>query len=491
MEPAATVIVFVGLLGAVVGSFLNVVIYRLPRGLSVHEPRRSFCPSCGTPIKGYHNVPVLSWLWLRGRCCFCNSPIPIRYPLVELATALAFMTIWDQLFVAAAVPGTTSLATDWMLALGYLTLFACLFASAAMDIESYTIDIRVCILAMAAGVVAQTSHGLSKPILAGMPAAQNGQLPPSIVLIGAAMGATWMLTYLIAGVFLRSGRSTEESLLPSDEADGDPPVGPHHLPEGAMERVLAEPSVAIHRTPIVLFLGLLLCLAAWQIAAPHKPADSFIPAGGMRAMIASAVLMFLLILAAWAPREVDEVVIQEIEETRSHARGTAMRELAWLLPAACVGAAIFWYLRARGHMNASWPTVIDSCAVGPWLASRLAAGASAIAAMTLAAAIGWSVRILGTLAFGKEAYGTGDIYLMAAIGAAAGLWNCFFGFFLSSLLALAGVAVTMVRRSHRAIPFGPWLALGSFAMLALERSLLRLFENAGAMLWSLITGEFV
>lgn len=490
MEPAATVIVFVGLLGAVVGSFLNVVIYRLPRGLSVHEPRRSFCPSCGTPIKGHHNVPVLSWLWLRGRCSFCACPIPIRYPLVELATALTFMTIWDQLFVAAAVPGTTSLATDWMLALGYLTLFACLLASAAMDIESYTIDIRVCILAMVAGVVAQTSHGLSKPILAGMPVAQSGQLPPSIVLIGASMGATWMLTYLIAGALARPRQMTQESTSPA-EAEDALPLSPHQPPVEPVEMAKSERVAVIYRTPIIVFLGLLLCLAAWQIVAPHKPADSFMPAGGMRAMIASAVLMFLLILAAWTPREVDEMVIQEIEETKSHARGTTMKELAWLLPAACVGVAIYWYLRARGHMNASWPTVIASCGGGPWLASRLAAGASAIAAMTLAATIGWSVRIGGTLAFGKEAYGTGDIYLMAAIGAAAGLWNCFFGFFLSSLLALAGVAITAIRRSHRAIPFGPWLALGSFAMLAMERTLLRLFENAGAMLWSIITGEIL
>ena len=72
--------------GAVVGSFLNVVAHRLPRGESLaHPPSR--CPSCGTPVKPYDNVPVLSWLLLRGRCRACGEPISWRYPLVEAGTA--------------------------------------------------------------------------------------------------------------------------------------------------------------------------------------------------------------------------------------------------------------------------------------------------------------------------------------------------------------------------------------------------------------------
>ena len=88
-------------LGLAVGSFLNVVIYRVPMNESVVSPR-SACPSCGAPIRERDNIPVVSWLVLRGRCRDCHAPISARYPLVELAcgalfagTAARFGLQWD------------------------------------------------------------------------------------------------------------------------------------------------------------------------------------------------------------------------------------------------------------------------------------------------------------------------------------------------------------------------------------------------------------
>jgi leader peptidase (prepilin peptidase) / N-methyltransferase len=79
--------VIAAVLGAVFGSFLNVVAYRLPRGESLsHPPSR--CPHCGKPVKPYDNIPVLSWLLLRGRCRHCKEPISPRYPIVEAGTGL-------------------------------------------------------------------------------------------------------------------------------------------------------------------------------------------------------------------------------------------------------------------------------------------------------------------------------------------------------------------------------------------------------------------
>ena len=78
--------------GLLIGSFLNVVIHRLPQGASIAFPP-SHCPACETPIKPWDNVPVLSYLWLRGRCRHCAIRISPRYPLVELATGLVFGAI--------------------------------------------------------------------------------------------------------------------------------------------------------------------------------------------------------------------------------------------------------------------------------------------------------------------------------------------------------------------------------------------------------------
>jgi leader peptidase (prepilin peptidase) / N-methyltransferase len=116
-------------LGLIVGSFLNVVIYRVPRNESVVSPRSS-CPECGAPIRERDNIPVLSWLLLRGRCRDCKAPISIHYPLVELAcgalfagTAARFGHRWD-------LPA-------------YLVLFAGLLALSYIDVERMILPKRI------------------------------------------------------------------------------------------------------------------------------------------------------------------------------------------------------------------------------------------------------------------------------------------------------------------------------------------------------------
>jgi leader peptidase (prepilin peptidase)/N-methyltransferase len=87
-------LVFAGLFGACIGSFLNVVIHRLPLGQSLVTPP-SRCPKCGYRLKWYDNVPIAGWLWLRGRCRECRNPISIQYPIVELVTAVLFVVmVW-------------------------------------------------------------------------------------------------------------------------------------------------------------------------------------------------------------------------------------------------------------------------------------------------------------------------------------------------------------------------------------------------------------
>jgi leader peptidase (prepilin peptidase) / N-methyltransferase len=108
-------LVAIGLLGLTIGSFLNVVIHRVPLLVSLSRPSSS-CPSCGHPIRHRHNVPVLGWLVLRGRCADCDVPISPRYPAVELMTAVLFVTVTVrllQLDLVAALP-----AFLWFVAAG-------------------------------------------------------------------------------------------------------------------------------------------------------------------------------------------------------------------------------------------------------------------------------------------------------------------------------------------------------------------------------------
>ena len=114
-------IVVAGLFGAVIGSFLNVVAHRVPRGESLLHPG-SHCPACDAPVKPYDNVPVVSWLLLRGRCRNCGTRISPRYPLVELATAVAF----------AAVVAARGFDDDLVLELPFV---AALIALAAIDLD--------------------------------------------------------------------------------------------------------------------------------------------------------------------------------------------------------------------------------------------------------------------------------------------------------------------------------------------------------------------
>jgi leader peptidase (prepilin peptidase)/N-methyltransferase len=119
--PQAFLLCVTGLLGLAVGSFLNVVIYRVPRDESLVRPG-SHCPHCGNAIRNRHNVPVLGWLLLRGKCADCAAPISVRYPLVEAGTAV--------LFVAVAA----KFGWSWELP-AYLYLAAIAVALAAIDID--------------------------------------------------------------------------------------------------------------------------------------------------------------------------------------------------------------------------------------------------------------------------------------------------------------------------------------------------------------------
>ncbi|KAB2643150.1 MAG: prepilin peptidase [Verrucomicrobia bacterium] len=130
-------------LGACIGSFLNVVIYRVPLELSVNNPKRSFCPQCKAAIPLWLNVPLLSWLYLRGKCRDCGQPIALRYFAVELLTALVFTAVWLS-FAPLAVEVVVLL---WALA-------ALLIAIAFIDAEHMIIPVKLTWTGSALGLMA-------------------------------------------------------------------------------------------------------------------------------------------------------------------------------------------------------------------------------------------------------------------------------------------------------------------------------------------------
>lgn len=140
---AITVALASGLFGLLIGSFLNVVIYRVPAGISLLAPP-SACPDCGNRIRPWDNVPVISWLALRAKCRDCGQKISARYPLVEAGTGIAFSAV---ALVALAMPpriapGQEAIAGSLVL-VAYLYLAAITVALGLIDLDVHTLPNRI------------------------------------------------------------------------------------------------------------------------------------------------------------------------------------------------------------------------------------------------------------------------------------------------------------------------------------------------------------
>ena len=151
---------FAGILGLAIGSFLNVVIYRVPAGRSIIAPA-SACPTCGSSIRAYDNVPVLSWLMLRGKCRDCAAPISARYPLVEIGTGLFFAAV-VVLFAPAilAAPHTRGIIGGFLVLAAFLYLAAVSVALALIDMDVHKLPNAIVLPAYAVGAVLLTSASI-------------------------------------------------------------------------------------------------------------------------------------------------------------------------------------------------------------------------------------------------------------------------------------------------------------------------------------------
>jgi leader peptidase (prepilin peptidase)/N-methyltransferase len=189
---------FLGAFGAAIGSFVNVLAYRLPRRESIVKPRSS-CTACRTPIAPYDNIPVVSWLLLRGRCRHCGDRISIRYPIVEALTGVLFVVVGLKIGIEPEL-------------LPSLALVLTLVAAAETDLEHRIIPNRLLAPAAVAAIVlwAIADPGrLPENLIAG--AAAGGLMLLTAVAYPAGMGMGDVKLAAMLGAFL--GRAVSVALM--------------------------------------------------------------------------------------------------------------------------------------------------------------------------------------------------------------------------------------------------------------------------------------
>jgi leader peptidase (prepilin peptidase)/N-methyltransferase len=188
---AVALTVLVGGFGLLIGSFLNVVVYRVPSGLSVVSPP-SACPGCGAGIKGYDNVPVVSWLLLRGRCRSCAEPISSRYPIVEASTAAFFLIVCARLAPTVGLQGAPGQLVGQLLALAaFLYLAAVSVALGLIDVDTHRLPDRIVL----------PSYVVAAALLAGSSLLTGD--PTALVRAGIGMAALYVFYFAVGVLYPR------------------------------------------------------------------------------------------------------------------------------------------------------------------------------------------------------------------------------------------------------------------------------------------------
>lgn len=367
---------FIFLLGSCVGSFLNVLIYRLPRRISVVTPR-SHCPACSHPIAWYDNIPLLSWILLKRRCRHCKQPIPATYPLVELLTALTFTAVFLSYMVLDLrldMPLLTEApqAADWVILALHLWLIAALLAASAVDFRLSVIPLPITTIT---AIVAVAVHGFfSHPIL------------PEITTPTIGLTAGACLGLLISALLLRLGvfRPTFQVFSTAGLA---------RLPRRRKRRKSQPPSA--------------------DSANTDSPAQS---------------------------------------HDKLNPRAEILHEVLYLLPATILAVIGCLIISADTPLARTLGSFLQNPVV-----SRVSAS---LYGLLIGGAVVWITRILGTLAFGREAMGLGDVHLMAATGAVLGWIAPVLAFFIAPFFGLIAVVFSAARHRAGELPYGPWLSLG-------------------------------
>ncbi len=363
---------FIFWFGACVGSFLNVVIYRLPAGMSVINPP-SRCPTCGARLQFFReNLPILGYFLVRGKCRYCGVKISPQYMIVEIMMALIFIGLYLVLFGISPGSGYWSelggpwwhyntIVRAWPAYVIFAFMLAGLVAMTVIDARTFTIPIQIPVFITVAAFVLW-------PLQAILPTRVSAAQTWPIVGVGWTgfmMSIGGMLGVLIAYMLLRTGR------LRYSFADYN-----DYVKEG-------------------------------EVLADYP-----------------------------------------------HARREMTIEIIYLLP--CIVLMTVGFFIGRGMSGVP--------------SEMLQAIGASFAGYLMGGGLIWGIRILGTLGFGREAMGLGDVHLLAAVGAVLGWADPIIIFFLAPFFGLIWAvysigAASLFRTARRELPYGPHLAAATLALL--------------------------
>lgn len=429
--------VFVFAFGACVGSLVNVLVYRLPRGIGVVTPP-SACPACGTRLTFRENIPILGWLLLRGRCRYCRAPISPEYPLVEAFVAVLFASFYVLWFMVerrttSAGLDVASIRPEWAmngtpvtvpLFLMVLGLLGSLTAMTLVDAKTFTIPLVLAWIPAIVGLLAHVGTAVYVQHTAGRLAYTapgfNWALPTPVEIDPVTRRWTGGWPATIAAIGAVAGLGLGNLLVWT----------------GLIRRSFAD------------FADWERSTAASATGADTDAGSQTRPSGGQE------------------PRDADRPADTWIQYP--HARREMVRELAFLAP--CVGLAMLgWYAGrwwAPSEPAPLWVTVLGGVLIG----------------YIVGGGVVWGVRIIGSLGFGKEAMGLGDVHLMAGVGACLGWIDATLAFFLA---AFVGLSITVIQfvvagSARRTMPYGPSLAIAAILVIlgkpAIEWGLTRLLR---------------
>ncbi len=410
----AIIIIFVFVFAACVGSFLNVVIYRMPRGESIVSPP-SRCPGCGGGIAWYDNIPILSWLALRGKCRHCGVRISPQYIAIETAAGLLAVGLYVCYFTLnvrrlglgpedAVGAEALKFARAWPMFIAHAGLLFALLACAAVDIKYYIVPLPVMWTVAVVGAAAAAFR--PHPFLASASATHVAMSLAAVAGLAAALVA------IAKGWLKRSFADAPDWNGPGDE--------------------LASPAPKK--------------AAAKNKRAKHSAKRKRKKRGSVGATAEAGV----------------------------HSRVEVLRELLFLAPAfvlALAAWAVLTHVPAAGRWWGQW----FDAAAHPSLAPRLTGVGGSLFGFLMGGLWIWGTRILATLALGREAMGMGDVHILAGVGAVTGWVVPALAFFAAPVSGIVVVLYLFITRRQRELPYGPWLALGTVLVMIFYDRLVEYF----------------